>query len=87
MLHNHCDSAILEWNLVNIIFNLVHPKVTHIINFVILATKFYLFQCKCGNKQPNSVELIYEIANYRNTEYYNVMKTNSNIFGDNIIIY
>ena len=39
----------LEWTLSNVIFNSVHPKPSHIINFLVLICKFYIFKMKCSN--------------------------------------
>ena len=45
----------------NIIFNIVHAKAGHIINFFTLVAKFTIFRSKCAGTVPNSHMLLQEI--------------------------
>ena len=70
------ESSMLIWNVSNIIYNLVHPKKGHIINTIVLLTKFYLYRCKCQMSKPSVFELYNEILLMQNIEQYNATKTN-----------
>lgn len=61
---------VLEWNNENIMFNTVHPKPSHVINFVILITKQYIYRQRCTGGQLYTPLLIREIDNIQNTEFY-----------------
>ena len=70
------DSSILEWNLSNIIYNLVHPKSTHVVNFLILLCKFTIFRGKCNYEFVSFDSFLYEVIYMYNIEYYNSIKNN-----------
>ena len=67
---------VLCWNLENIVYNSVHPKPSHVINFLILIVKFYIFRCKCESKNPNMYELKQELLLYYDIEQYNAYRNN-----------
>ena len=48
------EAASCVFNCANIIYNLVHPKPSHVNNFVILTAKFFLYRCKIKEKKPNA---------------------------------
>lgn len=54
---------ILEWLKETILLNTVHPKSSHIINFVVLITKQYIYRQRCANRVLYSQLLIKEIKN------------------------
>ena len=54
----------------NIIYNMVHPKSTHIVNLLVLITKFVIYQCKCDNTKPSYALVEKEINLYYNIEKY-----------------
>ena len=61
-------------NFENILFNNVYEEnTTHVINFLVLTIKQYLFRCKCQNKKPNYNEILYEFKAYYQIELYNGM--------------
>ena len=51
----------IEINFLNIIYNTVHPKSKHIVNFIVLLTKFVIFRCKCEGTYPNIDKVFNEI--------------------------
>ena len=55
----------------NIMLNRVHAKPKHIINYLVLIVKQYLFYCKCANKSFVFVEIIHKIESMYQMEYYN----------------
>lgn len=77
-------SGILQWTDFNIIFNNVHPKGSHVINFIVTIAKQYIYRTRCMKTIPNEKELtniieqIYEtefhIAQYNNKIRFHVAK-------------
>lgn len=59
----------LIWSEENILFNLVHPKESHVINFIVLITKQYIYRQRCAGRQLYSNLLIKEIENIQQIEY------------------
>lgn len=60
---------ILEWSEKNIMFNLVHPKASHVINLLVLMTKQYIYRCRCFVRIPQIEELLIEIDTIQKVEY------------------
>ena len=71
------DTAMLTFTNENIILNLVHPKAGHIVNFMVLVTKQYIFAQKCLEKSYNGKEIIEKIEGLYNVERYNAFKQNN----------
>ena len=63
-------STDISVNSQNIVLNLVHPKSSHIINFIVLIAKFVIYRAKCNNVLPtifmikNEIDLYYEIESF-----------------------
>lgn len=66
----------LCWNNSSIVFNLVHPKPGHAINFIVLITKQYIYRCRCQQQKPIFQQLQYEIENNYDVEYAIAVKNN-----------
>lgn len=67
---NQDITSILDWSDKNIIFNMVHPKPAHVINFIVLITKQYIYRARCMLLQLNSTQLLREIEAIEKTERY-----------------
>ena len=76
ILKDKNEIRLLEWKLENIIYNKVHPRANHVINFIILAAKFHIFRAKCNIEEPNYLEFKYEIILLYKIEKYNANKSN-----------
>lgn len=59
----------LNWSTRNIMFNMVHPIANHVINFLILITKQYIYKQRCLTQKLNIEQLIYEIEMVQKIEY------------------
>ena len=59
------------WNDQNIMENLVHQKPTHIINFIVLVVKQYIYRCKCQENIPNYTQAMNEIYMQYKMDKYN----------------
>ena len=60
----------------NIIVNKIQTPWDAIGNFIILATKFYIYRCKVQGCVPSVRLLVYELENWHNIEYYNAAQSN-----------
>ena len=64
----------------NVILNSIHYKPEHIVNYITLIVKQFIFYCKCANKKPGIVEImakiesIYQIEKYNAKHDYTLMK-------------
>lgn len=63
-------TPVLDWSSENIIFNLVHPKSGHVVNFLVLITKQYIYRCRCLLITLEFSNLKKEIEAVRRIEYY-----------------
>ena len=61
--------SILDWSDTSLIYNLVHPKVAHVINFIVLVVKFAIFRCKCAGEIPNFYVIWSEVKDMYYIEY------------------
>ena len=61
-----CTSGSVSINVQNIILNAVHEKPKHVVNFIVLLTKFMNFQQKCLHQTPTVALLKKEIWFYQN---------------------
>ena len=59
-----------EVSLHNIIYNLIHPKALHIINFLCLVTKFVIFRNKCNSTLPSYREITNEFTLLHDIEHF-----------------
>ena len=59
-----------EVSLHNIIYNLVHPKSAHTINFLCLITKFVIFHNKCNSTLPSYIEITNEFTLLHDIEHF-----------------
>lgn len=64
----HGVYTILSWNDFNIIFNVVHPKASNAINFVVTIVKQYLYRCRCFEQLPILDIILQEIETVYNVE-------------------
>ena len=64
-----CNMDNLNLAPTNIIYNLVHPKSGHIVNFIVLVAKFYIYQSKCEGKLPTVDGVTRDIKFYRKAEF------------------
>ena len=64
-----------KFNCANIIFNTIHNKPTHVVNFITLLLKFCIFRSKCNGTVPNFQEYFCELQLYHDIEFYNATKT------------
>ena len=60
-----------NWNVSNVIFSTVHESHVHIINFVTVVVKQYLYSCKCQDKTPSVKGARERILLQKNLELYN----------------
>lgn len=67
----------LSWNNSNIIFNLVHPKPGHAINFLVLIAKQFVYRFRCKNTIPQFQQLINEVEEIYDIEYVIASKRNN----------
>ena len=70
-----CDENI-EINLSNVIYNSIHPNANSVFNVIVLATKFFIFRCKCQNKQPSYGNLEFYLDEMMEIEKYIAKNTN-----------
>jgi hypothetical protein len=68
---------VCNFDTVNILLNLVHPKRDHYINTFILYIKQYLFRCKCLQKIPCKFEIQYLIKDVVELEFSAAQKLGS----------
>ena len=67
-----------DFNTRSVLFNLViNNKTSHVINFIVLITKQYIFRCKCYDVIPSVNQLFSEIANIRRVELCNSWSSGS----------
>ena len=63
----------VEFNASNVIYNLSHPKASHVANFIVLIAKQFIYRCKCENRKPNTRQILNEIEIYYKMEKYNAI--------------
>ena len=61
----------------NLLLNSMHQKPQHVINFIFLVAKQYLYASRCLKQTPSTHALEARIEKYRNIEYYNAIKSNN----------
>ena len=61
----------------NIIYNLVHPKPGHIMNFIVLLGKFHIYRNKINKCTANYTEFHCEIKFIEQIERYNAQVNNN----------
>ena len=59
----------------NVMMNTVHQNPNHVINFICLVTKQYIYAQKCLKRTLNKQELIEKINLFENIEKYNAIKS------------
>ena len=59
-----------------ILLNSWHIGPKHIVNFLILIAKQYVYYCKCSSKQPAFKNLMYKADQVYRYEYYAAQQTN-----------
>lgn len=60
---------VLEWSEENILFNRIHPRPNHVVNFVTLIVKQYIYRQRCTGRPLFVTLLIKEIESVMNIEY------------------
>ena len=60
----------IDLTMSNVIYNRVHAKSAHIINFIVLLTKFTIFRNKCRNLCTTITDVRNEIKLYHDIEFY-----------------
>ena len=71
------ETQSIDFNFENVFINRVHRAPNHVINFMILVTKQYLYTSKCLKKTPSFVELLLKIEELRKIEMYNAKVKNT----------
>ena len=64
-----------KWTYENIFLNAVHPRPHHVINFLVLVTKQYVYACKCTKSTPHIKVLLLKILEYQRLEKFNARTT------------
>ena len=68
-------------SLENVLFNQIHPKVTHLANFVLLVFKSLIYTCRCTKTTPTISLFKTKVEDCRRWKYYNAKeKGNSKYF-------
>lgn len=62
-------SDYLTWSNKNIMFNLVHPIASHIVNLLVLITEQYIYRSRCKIAKPTIDGIIFEIEQIKEIEY------------------
>ena len=60
----------LNFSPMNILFNIVHPHLNHIINLFVLIVKQCLYRNRCLNEKPNFKCIQKEFIHVRSMEFY-----------------
>lgn len=69
----------LDFSLRNIMFNQVHANKNHVINFIVLITKQYIYRSRCFKEKPKFSTLLREIENvYKVEEHLAKVRNNWN---------
>ena len=71
-----CDGGILQFEVQNIFLNKVHPKPAHVINFLMLVVKQYIFAKKCLAKPIRFQEIIRKFKMEYEMEKFTATNTN-----------
>ena len=66
----------LHINVKNVILNRIHHRPEHVVNFICLVAKQYIYRKRCENKELKGIELIQHILRLKNTEKYIAIKNN-----------
>ena len=66
-----------NWSLSSVIYNLVQEKPNHVVNYIVLVIKFYIFRAKCKGEKVCYQEALYEIITAIQIDEYNARKNNS----------
>ena len=61
----------IEINLKTFILSCLHERQNHIINFISVCIKQYLFRCRCQNIKPNINKFENEILFLQDVEWFN----------------
>ena len=64
-----------DLNKENILFNTIHKKPAHLLNFILLALKQYIYSTKCLNKAITMENFKGYVEHCRKCEYYNAKQT------------
>ena len=80
MLHEICrnNDIVTNEHWLAFIFNYSHENPKHIINFVTIFLKQYIYACRCQGRIPRVPKFVYRLEMYHLTEYYSA-KTNGQI--------
>ena len=76
------DPNVVEINWKTIFLNKVHPKATHLINFLTLIIKQHIYACKCLNVEIKFLEIVKKFKSLQRIELYNA-KCNNRIEAHN----
>ena len=66
----------IEMNVYNWIFNRLHNNSCHIINFISILLKQYLYRCRCMGKNPSKIGILKEIESLFKVETANAKLNN-----------
>ena len=64
----------MHWTAEKVMLNRIHPNPRHVVNFICLVTKQYLYRQKCYGKKPAIQEITAEILNQERVEKYIAVK-------------
>ena len=70
------DPNILNFDIQNLILNMIHPKKYHVINLMCLIMKQLIYRYKCKKEKINFTAFIIELRLVENIERYNAKKQN-----------
>ena len=78
-LFSICEFNEIQYNshIVYLVENCTNDNPTHIINFVTLFIKQYIYSCKCGNKTPSVEGVLVSLQKLQNVEYANAKTENT----------
>ena len=69
----------IKLNVENVILNTVHPQVSHVYNFVILAVKCKIYTARCMKQSITLEECVAFVNNCRRVEKYNAVKNGKTV--------
>ena len=62
------------WNVKTVILNNVHATDAHLVNFLILVIKQFIYRCKCQNSVPTFIDGLRVFDKIKSIELYNAKK-------------
>ena len=69
-------ASMCDLTLKTILLNTLHPHPSHLVNFLLLVAKNYIYCSKCKNKNPRFRHYLHKILEIQKLEYYNAKNKN-----------